>query len=116
MSPKSFLTAAAFLFVFALSGFSQPLHEDNKEGLDNIRKHIVQELSGMTLENHARFEEEIRICFKLNSSGTIEVHEVQCDNEQLKHEVANELKDMRIETDAPLTDQLYWITVKFKVV
>lgn len=116
MSPKSIFAALAMVVMTLQTGFAQPISTDSKTGLNEIRQHIVKQLSGMEVAHEARFHEEVKICFKLKEAGTIEVHEVQCENVQLKKEIMKELKDMKIETEAPLQDQFYWITVKYKVV
>lgn len=116
MSPKSIFAALAMVVMSLQVGFAQPINSETKKDLNAIRQHIVEQLTDMDLHNQARFQEEVRICFKLKESGTIELHEVQCENTALKQEIKKELKDMKVETEAPLKDQFYWITVKFKVV
>ncbi|MFT4677954.1 MAG: hypothetical protein ACI84C_001036 [Flavobacteriales bacterium] len=115
MNSKTLLSIlAAFLFSFQFAA-AQPLESPSKTGTEEIRQTIATQLSGMDVEGSSRFTEDIKICFKIQADGMVLLHEVVCNNPQLKQEIKKELKGMKIDTEELIEDQFYWITVKFKV-
>ncbi len=114
-SKTLFSIIAAFVFSVQFT-YAQPLESTPNMGKEEIRKTIVTHLSGMNVKGAARFTEDIKICFKIQSDGLVQLHEVVCSNPKLAKEIKEELKDMKVETSDSDEDQFYWITVKFKVV
>lgn len=115
MNSKALLSVIATLLFSFQFAVAQPLDAPSKTGKEEIRQTIVTQLSGMNVEGTSRFTEDIKICFKIQADGMILLHEVVCSNPQLKKEIKDELKDMKVETKESIEDQFYWITVKFKV-
>ena len=113
MKSKIFITAFAALIAFNLNTMAMV---GDSSATTTLREQIVSLVENLPMDKSVRLNEEIILCFKVDVEGNVVLHEVVTENKDLASAIHRKFERADLEVTAPLEEQLYWITINYKVV
>lgn len=113
MKSKIFITAFAALIAFNLNTMAMV---GDSSATTTLREQIVSLVENLPMDKSVRLNEEINLCFKVDVEGNVVLHEVVTENKDLASAIHRKFERADLEVTAPLEEQLYWITINYKVV
>lgn len=82
----------------------------------SLRDQIVTLVEQIDMSTSNRIEEDVRICFRIDSNSEVVLHSVETSNPRLKSAIEDHLQHAAVRVETSKEDQFYWITIKYRVV
>ncbi len=83
---------------------------------DGIRTEIINQLSNSDMSLEILSKTELRICFTINASGEMNIEKIESNTNKIESYFFDKLQGMKVSKAHEDTEQLYWITLKYRVV
>ncbi len=109
-----FITALALVLLSFTSSANSPKKTEITP--DGIRTEIINQLSTSKISLEFLSKAELRVCFRIYESGEMNIEKIESSNSQLENYFFDKLQGMKISEKHSDTEQVYWITLKYRVI